>query len=90
MYAATGNVTRTCPAIGKDGEVTFHYYPQDGEKVESAYVKGSWSGDWSQYFYMTEYDNGVWSATAQLSLEKSYEYGIVAVICSAVINKASR
>ena len=77
MYAATGNVTRTCPAIGKDGEVTFHYYPQDGEKVESAYVKGSWSGDWSQYFYMTEDDNGVWSATAQLSLEKSYEYGIV-------------
>ena len=42
MYAATGNVTRTCPAIGKDGEVTFHYYPQDGEKVESAYVKGYW------------------------------------------------
>ena len=26
---------------------------------------------------MTEDDNGVWSATAQLSLEKSYEYGIV-------------
>ena len=77
MYASAGNVTRTCPAIGKDGEVTFHYYPQDGEKVESAYVKGSWSGDWSQYFYMTEDDNGVWSATAQLSLEKSYEYGIV-------------
>lgn len=77
MYASTGNVTRTCPAIGKDGEVTFHYYPQDGEKVESAYVKGSWSGDWSQYFYMTEDDNGVWSTTAQLSLEKSYEYGIV-------------
>ena len=77
MYASVGNVTRTCPAIGKDGEVTFHYYPQDGEKVESAYVKGSWSGDWSQYFYMTEDDNGVWSATAQLSLEKSYEYGIV-------------
>ena len=77
MYASAGNVTRTCPAIGKDGEVTFHYYPQDGEKVESAYVKGSWSGDWSQYFYMTVDDNGVWSATAQLSLEKSYEYGIV-------------
>lgn len=77
LNASIGNVTRTCPTIGKDGEVTFHYYPQDGEKVESAYVKGSWSGDWSQYFYMTEDENGVWSATAQLSLEKSYEYGIV-------------
>lgn len=77
LNALIGNVTRTCPTIGKDGEVTFHYYPQDGEKVESAYVKGSWSGDWSQYFYMTEDENGVWSATTQLSLEKSYEYGIV-------------
>ena len=77
LNASIGNVTRTCPTIGQDGKVTFHYYPQDGETVTSAYVKGSWSGDWSQYLYMSEDENGVWSVTEQLSLEKSYEYGIV-------------
>lgn len=79
LSAEIGNVTRTCPTIGEDGKVTFHYYAKDGETVNSAYVKGSWVGDWSQYYYMSEEaDNpGVWSVTADLSLEKSYEYGIV-------------
>lgn len=77
LFAENGNVTKTCPMIGADGKVTFHYYPQDGEEVSSAYVKGSWSGDWSQYFYMAEDEKGVWSVTADLSLDKSYEYGIM-------------
>lgn len=77
LFAQIGNVTKTCPTIGTDGAVTFHYYPEDGEEVDSAYVKGSWSGDWSKYYYMTEDESGVWSVTADLSLDKSYEYGIV-------------
>lgn len=77
LFAEIGNVTKTCPTIGTNGKVTFHYYPTDGEEVTSAYVKGSWSGNWSEYFYMTEEEAGVWSVTADLSLEKSYEYGIV-------------
>ena len=77
LFAEVGNVTKTCPTIGTDGKVTFHYYPEDGEEVNSAYVKGSWSASWDQYFYMTEEEPGVWSVTADLSLEKSYEYGIV-------------
>ena len=77
LFSTIGNVTETCPTIGEGGKVTFHYYPQDGEQVTSAYVKGSWSGDWSEYFYMKEDEDGVWSVTAELSLEKSYEYGFV-------------
>lgn len=77
LFATIGNVTKTCPTIGTDGKVTFHYYPEDGEEVTEAYVKGSWSGDWSQYFYMSQDEDGVWSVTADLSLDKSYEYGIV-------------
>lgn len=71
------NVTKTCPAIGDNGNVTFHYYPESGEVVESAYVKGSWKSDWSEYFHMSEDSDGVWSVTANLSLDNSYEYGIV-------------
>ncbi len=77
LAAEIGNVTKSCPTIESDGKVTFHYYPEDGEEVNSAYVKGSWSASWDQYFYMTEEEPGVWSVTADLSLEKSYEYGIV-------------
>lgn len=77
LFAETGNVSKTCPTIGNDGYVTFHYYPTTGEEVTSAYVKGSWDSSWGKYFYMTEDDNGVWSVTEQLSLDKSYEYGIV-------------
>ena len=77
FFAEIENVTKTCPTIGNDGNVTFHYYPADGEEVTSAYVKGSWVADWSQVFHMTEDENGVWSVTAQLSLDKSYEYGIM-------------
>ncbi|MBQ6786218.1 MAG: alpha-amylase [Lachnospiraceae bacterium] len=77
LFAEIGNVTKTCPTIGADGKVTFHYYSTEGEEVTSAYVKGSWKSDWSEYFYMTEEEAGVWSVTAELSLEDSYEYGIV-------------
>lgn len=77
LFANIGNVTKTCPTIGENGKVTFHYYPSEGEEVTSAYVKGSWVGDWSKYFYMDEDEAGVWSVTADLSLEDSYEYGIV-------------
>lgn len=74
-----GNVSKTCPTIGRDGKVTFHYYASEGETITSAYVKGSWDSSWNEYFYMTEDEenSGVWSVTTQLSLEKSYEYGIV-------------
>lgn len=72
-----GNVTKTCPTIGDNGDVTFHYYPESGETVESVYVKGSWKSDWSEYFNMTENSDGVWSVTANLSLDNSYEYGIM-------------
>ncbi len=76
--ARIGNVTKTCPTIGDNGEVTFHYYPSDDEKVTSAYVKGSWDGSWGVYFDMSEDENGVWSVTTdQLALDTSYEYGIV-------------
>lgn len=77
LFASIGNVTKTCPTIGANGKVTFHYYPTEGEEVTSAYVKGSWKSDWSEYFYMTEEEAGIWSVTADLSLEDSYEYGIV-------------
>lgn len=77
LFAMAGNVTKTCPTIGTDGKVTFHYYPEGNEEVTEAYVKGSWSGDWSEYFYMTPDENGVWSVTADLSLDDSYQYGIV-------------
>lgn len=77
LFAETGNVTRTCPTIGANGKVTFYYYPTEEEEVTSAYVKGSWKSDWSEYFYMTEEEAGVWSVTAELSLEDSYEYGIM-------------
>lgn len=78
LFTSIGNVTRTCPTIGEEGKVTFHYYTE--EEKSSVYVKGSWSGDWSEYFYMSEDEEcpGVWSVTVQLGLDKSYEYGIVA------------
>lgn len=76
--ARIGNVTKICPTIGNNGEVTFHYYPTDGEEVAEAYVKGSWDGNWGVYFNMSEDENGVWSVTTdQLALDTSYEYGIV-------------
>lgn len=77
LFAENGNVSKTCPTIGSDGDVTFHYYPATGEEVTSAYVKGSWDSSWNTYFYMEENENGVWSVTTQLSLDKSYEYGIM-------------
>lgn len=77
LFAMTGNVTKTCPTIGANGKVTFHYYPEGTEEITEAYVKGSWSGDWSKYFYMTPDENGVWSVTADLSLDDSYQYGIM-------------
>lgn len=78
-HQKNGNVSKLCPTIGNDGKVTFHYYASEGETVTSAYVKGSWDSSWNEYFYMTEEEenSGVWSVTTQLSLEKSYEYGIV-------------
>lgn len=77
LFANIGNVTKTCPTIGENGKVTFHYYPSEGEEVTSAYVKGSWDSSWSKNFYMEEDEAGVWSVTADLSLEDSYEYGIM-------------
>lgn len=70
-------VTVAVPEIGNDGKVTFHYYPEEGEVVQEAYVKGSWSSDWSKYYHMSADENGVWSVTADLSLDSSYEYGIM-------------
>ena len=77
LFAEIGNVVKTCPTIGENGKVTFHYYPEAGEEVTSAYVKGSWDSNWEKYFYMDEDEAGAWSVTADLSLEDSYEYGIV-------------
>ena len=77
VLAEIGDVVKTCPTIGENGKVTFHYYPEAGEEVTSAYVKGSWDSNWQKYFYMDEDEAGAWSVTADLSLEDSYEYGIV-------------
>ena len=47
------------PQIEGDGTVTF-YYQGDGSE-QSVYVKGSWNASWSDYIYMTEGANNVWS-----------------------------
>ncbi len=65
------------PQIEGDGTVTF-YYQGDGSE-QSVYVKGSWNASWSDYIYMTEGANNVWSVnTDKLTRGNSYDYGIMA------------